>query len=90
MAEMRTRRRRVFVEQSENAIVVKVEQSGLRGLLLLWAMEVREGQWLVKRRWLDFCRQLFLILFDDIWSGKLVKRIPLLLCDAVFFFGKWR
>lgn len=35
MAEMRKRKRRVFVEQSEKAIVVEMEQSGLPGLLIL-------------------------------------------------------
>jgi len=35
MAEMSKRKRRVFVEQSEKAIVVEMEQSGLPGLLIL-------------------------------------------------------
>lgn len=71
MAEMRKRKRRVFVEQSEKAIVVEMEQSGLPGLLILsceWGD--RSERWAKGRDeigtawWLDFC--------TEIWSHKLV------------------
>lgn len=61
MAEMRKRKRRVFVEQSEKAIVVEMEQSGLPGLLILsceWGD--RSERWAKGRDeigtawWLDF------------------------------------